>query len=244
MLRKSPTATATPDWPALFDALGSAAASDAVRRFYAAGVVDGQTPLGEVPFVALDLETTGLDPDRDGIVSIGLVPLSIGRIHCSGARYWVVRPRRPLSSESVVIHGITHQDLQAAPDFSTVIGDVLGALAGCVVVVHYRAIERRFLRSKVRDRLGDRLEFPVVDTMELEARTHRRWSHLPWVRRLAALVGRQPKSIRLAQSRARYHLPAYGAHHALTDALATAELFQAQVAHRYSADTPIRELWC
>lgn len=241
---KSSTAAPAPDWARLFDALGRSANSDALRRFYAAGVVDADTPLCRVPFIALDLETTGFDPERNGIVSVGLVPFSIRRIQCAGARYWVVRPRRPLSSQSIVIHGITHQDLDHAPDFAAVIDELLQAMAGRVVVVHYRAIERRFLRSKVRDRLGDRLEFPIVDTMEIEARSHRRWSHLRWLRRLAALLGRQPKSIRLAQSRARYHLPSYAPHHALTDALATAELFQAQVAHRFDARTPIGELWC
>lgn len=41
----------------------------------------------------------------------------------------------------------------------------------------------------------------------------------------------------------RYHLPPYHAHHALTDALATAELLQAQVAHRFEAGMEIGRLW-
>jgi DNA polymerase-3 subunit epsilon len=50
-------------------------------------------------------------------------------------------------------------------------------------------------------------------------------------------------SIRLADSRLRYNLPSYSAHHALIDALATAELLQAQVATHYATDTPVGELW-
>jgi len=38
-------------------------------------------------------------------------------------------------------------------------------------------------------------------------------------------------------------LPRYRLHHALTDALATAELLQAQVAHRFTPDTPLSALW-
>ena len=49
--------------------------------------------------------------------------------------------------------------------------------------------------------------------------------------------------MRLADSRRRYNLPAYQAHHALSDALACAELLQAQIAHHYSPHTPLRQLW-
>jgi DNA polymerase-3 subunit epsilon len=38
-------------------------------------------------------------------------------------------------------------------------------------------------------------------------------------------------------------LPLYQAHHALTDALATAELLQAQIATHYPADVTVGELW-
>ena len=60
---------------------------------------------------------------------------------------------------------------------------------------------------------------------------------------MARLFGRQQLSIRLAASRGRYGLPRYRPHHALTDALASAELLQAQVGQRFAPDTPIRELW-
>jgi DNA polymerase-3 subunit epsilon len=56
-------------------------------------------------------------------------------------------------------------------------------------------------------------------------------------------MGRQAASIRLGDSRRRYGLPAYQGHHALRDAIATAELFQAQVAWRFSRQTPLGRLW-
>lgn len=230
-----------PDWPARFAALAEAAHDPRLRAFYAAGAVAGDTPLAEVPMVAIDVETTGLDPARDEIVSIGLLPMTLERIASSASRYWVVRPRIELNAESVVIHAITHAQIEAAPDFGAVIDDLLAALAGRVVVVHCRDIERSFLDRALAARIGEGIEFPVIDTMDLEARIHR-------VARpgfFARLFGKRPApvSIRLADSRTRYRLPRYRAHHALTDALATAELLQAQVAHRFAPDTPLRELW-
>ncbi|MCP8690596.1 3'-5' exonuclease, partial [Marinobacterium sp. OS208] len=51
-----------------------------LRAFYSAGLPAADTPLNELEFVALDFETTGLNPDKDGILSIGLVPFNASRI--------------------------------------------------------------------------------------------------------------------------------------------------------------------
>nr|WP_286206639.1 3'-5' exonuclease [Thauera linaloolentis] len=231
---------ARPDWPRRFAALAATARDPRLRAFYAQGAAAGATALKDVPMAALDIETTGLNPARDEIVSIGVVPMALGRIRSSASRYWVVRPAAELKPESVAIHAITHGQIEAAPDLDAILGELLEVLAGRVVVVHCRDIERGFLDTALRTRLGEGIEFPVIDTMELEARLHR-----PPPGILARLFGRKtkPVSIRLAASRARYKLPRYRAHHALTDALATAELLQAQVAHRFSVETALAEVW-
>ncbi|MBY4678241.1 3'-5' exonuclease [Marinobacterium arenosum] len=229
----------TPLWPERFRQLAGAVEDSRLRAFYQGGVVSADTPLGEVPFVALDLETTGLNPRKHDIVSVGLVPFDLQRIRCRDARHWILKPRRPLAKESVVIHGITHSEVRQAPDLLGVLEPLLESLAGRIVVVHYRHIERGFLDAVLKRRMGEGIEFPVVDTMELEARLHRVRPLGIWAR----LMGKKPVSIRLADSRTRYGLPYYQAHHALTDALATAELLQAQIAHRFSPDTPIEALW-
>jgi len=82
--------------------------------------------------------------------------------------------------------------------------------------------------------------FPMIDTMSLEARMYRQ---TPWAR-FRRWLGRPPVSIRLNASRERYGLPAYQGHHALVDALATAELLQAQIATHYRPETPLGALWC
>ncbi|PSJ46211.1 DNA polymerase III subunit epsilon [Zobellella endophytica] len=229
----------TPDWPTLFDAQARGARDYRLQRFYRAGSVSGDTPLAEVPFVAMDFETTGLNLKKDAIVSIGLVPFSLRRIRCRESAHWILNPHKPLARESVVIHGITHSEVKAAPDLLLVLDELLCALAGRVVVVHHRSIERGFLDIALKARLNEGILFPVVDTMDLEARLHRQKPFGLWAR----LRGKKPVSIRLADSRRRYHLPYYQPHHAQTDALATAELLQAQVAYHYRPDTPLREIW-
>lgn len=227
------------DWAARFAELAASAQDPCLQAFYQAGCVAADTPLEQVPLLALDVETTGLDANQHAIVSLALLPFNLQRIRCGAAHYWVVKPASELSSESVTFHHITHSDIRNAPRLGQILDELLTAMAGKVMVVHYRNIERSFLDQAVRQQLGEGLQFPVIDTMQLEARLHRK-RQPGW---LARLLGRQPVSIRLADSRRRYNLPPYQAHHALTDALATAELLQAQVATHYAVDTPVGELW-
>lgn len=226
------------DWPARFDELSQQARHPALQRFYRAGVVAAHTPVEHVHFLALDVETTGLDAQAHSIVSIGLLPFTLRRIQCQYARYQVIQPISELSGKSVTFHHITHAEIANAPTFETIYQTLLNAMAGKVIVVHYRNIERAFLNRAFLEHLGEGLQFPVIDTMQLEARLHRQKPS--W---LGRLLRRPQLSIRLADSRARYNLPMYHAHHALTDALATAELLQAQIATHHSPSTPLGSLW-
>lgn len=236
---RSSASESSPDWRTLYASLASTARNPHLVRYYQAGTVAADTPLSDVPLMALDMETTGLDPKKHGIVSFGLVPMDLSRIRCQGSLYRVVKPSRELSSESVAFHRITHSDIEDAPRLVQVLSELLEAMAGKVMVVHYRNIERAFLDQALRHYLGEGIHFPVIDTMELEARIHPRQKTglLNWFLR------RPPESIRLADSRRRYGLPQYQSHHALTDALATAELLQAQVATHFRPDIPVSELW-
>lgn len=226
------------DWAAQFEVLASHARHPSLQAFYQAGAISAQTPIEQVKLLAMDVETTGLNAQNHSIVSIGLIPLSVQRIRCGEGLYWVVKPQSELNDESVTFHHITHTDILHAPQLPDVLEALLMAMAGKVMVVHYQNIERAFIDQALRRHLGEGLHFPVIDTMQLEARMHRK--KRGWLDRF---LRRPQPSIRLADSRARYGLPVYHAHHALTDALATAELLQAQIANHYSSSTPIGALW-
>lgn len=229
----------TPDWPTFFSTLHDRAKDARLKRYYNTELVSGDTPLKDVEFVALDFETTGLDPKKDEIISIGLVPFNINRIRCRESAHWVVNPHRPLKEESVVIHGITDSEVSEAPDLLRILEGVLDALAGKIVVVHYQRIEREFMDQALKTRINEGIRFPVIDTLAIEAAIQQRLYGGVWNR----LKGRKPGSVRLGKARQRYGLPAYQPHHALTDALATAELLQAQIAYYFSPETPLSEIW-
>ncbi|SDU26517.1 3'-5' exonuclease [Halopseudomonas salegens] len=226
------------EWPELMAAHAAHASHPALADFYRAFDIAPDTPLSEIPLVALDIETTGLDPTRDAIVSIGLVNCSSQRVRCAEHWYQVVRPRH-LSIDSIPLHRITHAEVRHAPPLTDVLPMLLQHLQGKVALVHYHPIEREFLAHAVKQLLGQALYFPLIDTMQLEARQHPRQSR-SWLDRLR---GKGPASLRLADCRSRYHLPAYQPHHALTDAIASAELLQAQCSRHVDAGRAVKEFW-
>lgn len=228
------------NWAARFKKLARKVEDPRFKAYYHSSCVPAGTPVSQVKFLALDIETTGLDREKDDILSIGHIPMAANRIICSAAWHQTIRPEQSPDSPLAEIHGITHSCISKAPDFNNSLSRLLKAMAGHVIVAHHSRIEREFLNRACRQMIGEPLEFPVVDTMELESRVHppsrpnifQRW------------MGSKPgPSLRLSHCRERYGLPRYRPHHALTDALATAELFQAQLAHRYPQGTPVGKLW-
>lgn len=226
-------------WRAWLQAQSQKSPDPVLRDYYRRSVFDPAHAIGDTPLVALDFETSGLDPRRDVILSIGLVPFDLSQIHFSQRQQWLLRPPHSYDNESVAYHHITHTQALKAPRFESIYTDLLNAIAGRLVVVHYHPIERGFLEQTIKGISNAQLRFPLIDTMAIEARRYRHG----WRTRLRTLMGQTPVSIRLADSRQRYGLPNYEGHRAVVDALAGAELLQAQIQHHYTRSTPIGELW-
>ncbi len=210
-----------------------------LREFYETPLPELGTSVKDTPLLALDFETTGLDAKKDEIISIGLVPFDLNRIYLRQSKSWLIKPKRKLNTDSVVIHGITHSDLEDAPDLNKILPEFLEAIAGKICVVHYRQIERDFLNATFKRRFGEGIKFPVIDTLQIEWDYQKRLTSGLWKR----LQGKKPASVRLGASRSRYNLPTYTPHDALIDAIATAELLQAQVSYHYDEETLLSDLW-
>ncbi len=175
----------------------------------------------EVDYWALDLETGGLDPGRDPILAVGMLPLRSGTIRLGEAFESLVRPEaeRTISAESVRAHQLVPRDVSGAPPLADVLREIDIRLAGGVLLVHQAAIDVRFLVRAHRT-AGIRWPKPaVVDTVDLLVRAAKQRRFID-----PDAQDSQP-TLNLAAARARYGLPAYGAHDALTDAVSTAELF-------------------
>ncbi|HEX9241142.1 MAG TPA: 3'-5' exonuclease [Anaeromyxobacter sp.] len=170
---------------------------------------------------ALDLETGGLDARRDPILAVGMLPVRDGRVRLGEKYRTLVRPAdgQPIDPESVRAHQLVRDEVKDAPPIAEVLPEIERRLAGGVLLVHHRAVDVAFLEDAYR-RSGMRWPAPpVVDTVDLLVKVARK------VHRARPELPADPPVLNLSAAREAHGLPPYQAHDALSDALATAELF-------------------
>lgn len=162
-------------------------------------------------YASLDFETTGLDLAGDDIISFGVIPIERGRIVLGGSTYREVRPDKPLKPASIAVHGLRPVDLETASSLGTVVQDLHDALAGRFVLAWAAKIEAAFL-AKVFGRRASWWRRHIIDVL-----------------RLALLVDRSEsggyQDFSLTAVAERLGVPVEHPHHALDDALTTAQVF-------------------
>ena len=190
---------------------------------YGSAGVTTNAPWRAGAYCVIDVETTGLDAKTDAILSYGCVPVDDGRAVVGDSRYSLVRPARTADTASVTVHGLRTVDLQYAPDSNAAATALMQALTGRVLVAHAAWIEVGFLDRLFRT-VGRRLRPEVIDTAAMA--------------KAAGLPGVEGRAPSLELLSMKLSLPVHTPHHALGDALTTAQLFLV-LAHRLSATAPV-----
>ena len=167
------------------------------------------TPLSDVPFCVLDLETTGVAPDSCEITEIGALAyrggVEVGRFQT------LVNPGLPIPPTVTVMTGITQSMVVDAPRIEEVLPSFLEFLSDAVIVGHNVRFDISFLNAAAL-RLGyGRLANRSADTMRLARR----------------LLGNEIRSLKLSRLAAHLGSPITPNHRAFDDAQATAHVFWA-----------------
>ncbi|MFZ1813633.1 MAG: DUF294 nucleotidyltransferase-like domain-containing protein [Rhizobiaceae bacterium] len=116
----------------------------------------GATPLFALEAVALDTETTGLDPQTALIVQLGTVQLGANALRDATAWEQIVDPGISIPEQSVRIHGITNAMAREAPKLKDVWKTFLSQIANRVIVGHSIGFDMAILEKEAKRR---RLEF-------------------------------------------------------------------------------------
>lgn len=126
------------------------------------------TPLSEVTFCVVDLETTGLAADACGITEIGAVKVKGGKV--IGEFATLVDPGEPIDPRVTRLTGITDEMVADAPQIQAVLPSFLEFAAGTTLVAHNAGFDIGFLRHacELCDTRWPRP--PVVDTVVLARR--------------------------------------------------------------------------
>lgn len=167
---------------------------------------DLATPLIDVTFAVLDLETTGLNPATDRITEVGVVKARGGQV--LGEFSTLVHPGCAVPPGITAITGITDHMLAARPPIEAVLPTLVEFLRGSVLVAHNAPFDTRFLSAALERHAYPPLHMPVVDTAAVARR----------------ILRGEVRNCRLSTLAAHARSPTTPEHRALPDARATLDV--------------------
>lgn len=183
----------------------------------------------QLPIVAFDTETTGLEPFQgDRIIEVAVVTFRLdeqGQVLEKIPLSHLVNPGVPIPRKVTEITGISDADVADAPRFADIAEEIHAVLASGVVVAHNLPFDHAFLSQEFRA-VGLSWPEPVaeIDTLDLsirlfsDARTHK-----------------------LADVSSRLDVRLEGAHRATNDAEACGEVF-VRLARRHDVSDDLQGL--
>ena|SRR5271157_4728177 len=164
-------------------------------------------------FYAIDIETTGLNIDKDEIISFACVPIIDLKILVRDTYYTLIKPKS-YDYQAMRYHGISKDNLRDAPVFEEVSDRILKVLDG-ILVGHTVEFDYTFLKTNFKA-LGVKFKRDLIDIAMVER----------WLRRERKT---DEKDLNLDGMIATYGLKQYYRHNAAADAFFAAQIFQIQM---------------
>lgn len=171
-------------------------------------------PLGDVSlrqqrWVVVDLETSGLNLNRDLVLSIGAVVIEDGAVDFSQLFERTLQRTETKLSPSVLIHGLGPSAIAAGSDPVEALLDFMEFVGDSPLLAFHAPFDQHMLGRALKDSLGYRLAHPFLDVADI-----------------APLLCPEAniREARLDHWLEHFNLQVGERHHASADALATAEL--------------------
>jgi DNA polymerase-3 subunit epsilon len=171
-----------------------------------------RTPLGDARWVVIDCETSGLDPKRDRLLSVGAVWVRGRRIALAEAYGAVLAQAQPSAPENIVIHGIGGEAQRAGRPAVEVLRELSEFAAGGIPVAFHAPFDAEILKRASKSAAAPALPRRWLDLAQLAP---------------ALFAGRQPARGDLDDWLARFGIAPQARHDALGDAFASAQLLLA-----------------
>lgn len=183
--------------------------------------------LREQRWVVLDLETSGLNVNRDQVLSMGAVVIDDGAIDFAQQFERTLHRPAQKTTSSVLIHGLGPSALAAGCDPAEALLDLLEFIGDSPLLAFHAPFDQRMLARALKDCLGHRLQHPFLDVAELA----------PMLNPDTVL-----REAGLDDWIARFGLQVQDRHHASADAQVTAELMLILLsqARRQQLDSPLK----
>ena len=178
-------------------------------------------------FVVADVESTGLDMRTDRLIAIGAVTIEAGRIDLGRAFYTVLRQGAASSRDNILLHGIGGTAQREGEDPVDALLAFLEYVGRAPLVGYHAAFDAAMIGKATLEYLGEKFEPPWIDLAYLAPE-------------LVGAEGVRHKGLDAWLDR--FGIEVFSRHDAVADALATAQLFIAVLAHAAKKPRRVAEL--
>ncbi len=164
-------------------------------------------------YVCLDTETTGLNPKKDEILSIGAVIIKNNKILMRKTLNIFVKPSNKISEESIKIHRIRPIDLQNAVEPKVAILELLEFIGSRPIVGYYIAFDIAMISKYTKKYIGIKLPNESIEVSSMYYKTRPKNSEYQFI------------DLKFDTIMKTLDIPVLGKHDALNDAIMTAMIF-------------------
>ncbi len=164
-------------------------------------------------YVCLDTETTGLNPKKDEILSIGAVIIKDNKILMRKTLNIFVKPSKNVSAESIKIHHIRPIDLENAKDPKVAILELLDFIGCRPIVGYYIKFDMAMISKYTKKYIGIKLPNESLEVSSMYYKTRPKNSEYQFV------------DLKFDTIMKELDIPVLGKHDALNDAIMTAMIF-------------------
>lgn len=167
----------------------------------------------ENEYIVLDTETTGLNPKKDEILSIGAVKIKDNQILTSQSFEIFIKPVEEISAESIKIHHIRPSDIEHGVSINEALEKLLEFIGNRSIVGYYISFDIKILSTYLKKMIGVSLPNESIELSSMYYKRHRKQSAHEFV------------DLKFDTIMKELDLPRLGQHDALNDAIMSAMMF-------------------
>ena len=164
-------------------------------------------------YVCLDCETSGLNPKKDEILSIGAVHIKDNKILMRKTFNIFVKPSKNIAAESIKIHHIRPIDLENAVDPEIAVMELLEFIGNRPIVGYYIKFDIAMISKYTKQYLGIKIPNETIEVSSMYYKTRKKTSEYEFI------------DLKFDTILKNLDIPALGKHDALNDAIMTSMMF-------------------
>jgi len=127
-------------------------------------------------YIVLDTETTGLNPKKDEILSIGAVKIINNKIITSKSFEIFIKPTNKISSKSISIHHILPDDLVNCVSINEALKELFFFIKNLPIIGYYISFDINILNTYIEKYIGTTLNNEQIELSDMYYKRYKKHS--------------------------------------------------------------------